>query len=342
MMDITSHRKNIEDILKTRPDGKLIHHESQTLEFKESFNYGSLAEYYRDFAAFANNKGGYLVFGVKDKPRKRVGLSEKSKELFDNLDPEGVTGHLMEDFGGHINWEHGIIEQDGMCFGYFYVAASAMKPIICKKDEGKTLKEAEIYYRYNGRTQRILYPELEAIINRRMADQNRQWMEMALKVGKAGGPANAAILDLEKRTLDAEAQVLVVDEKLVDRIKFIKEGEFVEKEGAPALKLVGDVTPVNKVEVVKHEKMNPLKEYPLSATELAIQVQEKSGIKRNDIWKIINKSKIKENRDYAYYNFRYKRQEDDYLLHGRVASGINSIYKPAAVDYIIQLAQNWQ
>lgn len=210
-MDITSHRNVIEDILKTRPDGKLVHHESQTLEFKESFNYGSLAEYYRDFAAFANNKGGYLVFGVKDKPRKRVGLNEKSKEQFDNLDPEGVTGHLLEDFGGRINWEHSIIELDGQYFGYFYVAESKEKPIICKKDEGKTLK-----------------------------------------VGKAGGPTNAAILDLEKRTLDAEAQVLVVDEKLVERIKFVKEGEFVEKEGAPALKLVGDVTPVNKVEVVDY------------------------------------------------------------------------------------------
>ena len=336
-MDIASHRKILEDILKTRPDGTLIHREGQTLEFKESFNYGGLSEYYRDFAAFANNRGGYLVFGVKDKPRKRVGLNEKAKDLFENLDPETVTGHLLEDFGGRINWICDMIELDGKTFAYFYVAESQEKPIICKKDENKVLKEAEIYYRYSGRTQRILYPELDAIIRRRLTGQNRQWMEMALKFGKTG-PANAAILDLEQRTLDTENQVLVVDEKLVERIKFIKEGEFDEKEGAPTLKLVGDVTAVNKVEVVKHEKVNPINEYPLSGAELAKQIHEKGGVKYNLIWDIIRVNKIKENKEYAYYNFRYKKQADEYLKTGRVAQGVPSIYKPEAVDYIIQLA----
>lgn len=340
-MSIIEHRKVIEEILRTRVDGKLYRREGQTLEFKESFNYGSLAEYYRDFAAFANNRGGYLVFGIKDKPRMRVGLSEKSKEQFDNLDAEGVTGHLLEDFGGRINWEHDMFELDGKFYGYFYVAESKEKPIICKKDEGKILKEAEIYYRYNGRTQRILYPELDAIIRRRLTEQNRQWMEMAVKFGKTG-PANAAILDLEQRTLDTENQVLVVDEKLVERIKFIKEGEFDEKEGAPTLKIVGEVTPVNKVEVVRHEKINPLAEYPLTATEVARLVKAKAGIGHNIVWQIIDRYKIKSNSEYAYYNFRNKSQKDDYLLNGRVATCTPSIYKPSVVDHIIKLAQNGQ
>ena len=41
-MDRTIHKQNIEDILKTRDDGTLIHRESQTLEFKESFNFKSI------------------------------------------------------------------------------------------------------------------------------------------------------------------------------------------------------------------------------------------------------------------------------------------------------------
>ena len=51
------HNKEVEDFLRTRDDGTLVHSESMTLEFKESFNYAGLADYYRDFAAFANNKG---------------------------------------------------------------------------------------------------------------------------------------------------------------------------------------------------------------------------------------------------------------------------------------------
>lgn len=51
------HNKEVEDFLRTHDDGTLVHSESMTLEFKESFNYAGLADYYRDFAAFANNKG---------------------------------------------------------------------------------------------------------------------------------------------------------------------------------------------------------------------------------------------------------------------------------------------
>lgn len=47
----------MEDLLKLKGDGNLYHRESQYLEFKESFNLAGLADYYRDFAAFANNNG---------------------------------------------------------------------------------------------------------------------------------------------------------------------------------------------------------------------------------------------------------------------------------------------
>jgi hypothetical protein len=58
----------------------LFHREGQELEFKEQFNLAGLADYFRDFAAFANNKGGYLVFGVKDSPRIPIGLAPSSLE----------------------------------------------------------------------------------------------------------------------------------------------------------------------------------------------------------------------------------------------------------------------
>ena len=48
----------IKQLLKVKSDGCLYHRESQTLEFKEAFNFAGLAEYFRDFAAFANSKGG--------------------------------------------------------------------------------------------------------------------------------------------------------------------------------------------------------------------------------------------------------------------------------------------
>src|SRR5690606_339644 len=117
-----------EQILKLKEDGILYHRESQNLEFKESFNLAGLADYFRDFAAFSNNKGGYLVFGVKDRPRRElVGLSAKASELFDKIDPEQISGFLLEIFSSNISWEYELYELNNMKFGFFYIYESNQK-----------------------------------------------------------------------------------------------------------------------------------------------------------------------------------------------------------------------
>lgn len=56
------------------------------------------------------------------------------------------------------------------------------------------------------------------------------------------GPARALIADLDKGILDGGKRPIVIDPTLLAQIKFIREGEFDEKFGAPTLKLVGEVT----------------------------------------------------------------------------------------------------
>lgn len=331
----------VKELLSTRQDGIVRHRESQTLEFKENFNFAGLAEYFRDFAAFANNKGGWLIFGVKDRPRRELlGLSDKSQEQLEKLDPEKISGYLLEDFAGNISWEFDFVDIQDMKFGVFHVFESEIKPIICKKDESDTLKNGEIYYRYGGRTQKILYPELEAIINHRIDKQNLQWMDLVAKIAKSG-PQNAAILDVEKGVISKNnAQILVVDDALAKSVKWIKEGHFTETEGAPTLKLVGEVQPIETVEIVKKEKINRLREYPLSATELAERIRQGVNIPKSDIWRIIHENSIKSNPDYSIYNFRNKSQEEEYESSGKIPKGVPSIYKEAAIDYIINVYKN--
>lgn len=335
---------NIEEIrqlLRLRDDGNLYHRESQTLEFKEAFNFAGLAEYFRDFAAFANNKGGWLIFGVKDRPKRElIGLSDKSYNQLDKFDPEKISGFLLNIFTGNIEWEHDVLEINGQKFGVFYISEALIKPIICKKDEEDILKNGEIYFRYGGRTQKIQYAELEAIINRRIEQQNIQWMDLVSKIAKSG-PQNAAILDVEKGLIEKNnSQILVIDDSLAREMKWIKEGHFTEKEGAPALKLIGEVQPVDTVEVIKKEKVNRLREYPLSAKELAEAVKGKTNINQQDIWRIINENHIKDNPDYSIYNFRNKRQEETFEQTGIVPKGVPSIYKASTVDYIVQIIRN--
>jgi predicted HTH transcriptional regulator len=61
-------------------DDRLISRESGWLEFKESFNWNAKDKYAKSMAAFANNKGGFIVFGIKDKPRDLVGLRSNNFE----------------------------------------------------------------------------------------------------------------------------------------------------------------------------------------------------------------------------------------------------------------------
>jgi hypothetical protein len=324
-------------------EGRLHHRENQELEFKEQFNFAGLAEYFRDFAAFANNRGGYLIFGVTDSPRKATGLSVSAANQFDKVDPEKITGYILNLFSTEIIWRHDVISHKGKKFGYFRVFEHHAKPVIAKKDEGKDqeIRNGDIYYRYGGRTQRIQSSELENIINGRIEQTNRSWIDLMSKIGSIG-PQNAAILDTEAGVVEkGKNQVLVIDDALLKKISFIKEGEFSETEGAKTLKLIGDVVPVDRVEVIKLEKEHLTKQYPLSAAELAEEVKKKCpSAKQNGVWIAIRENDMKNNKDYSAYNFRNKKQEDAFHDTGTVPSNTPSIYNHKAIDFICRILEN--
>jgi len=333
-------KSEIIEILRVSDSGYLFHREGQELEFKEQFNFSSLADYFRDFAAFSNNKGGYLVFGVQDSPRIPNGLSENALDQFEKIDPEKISGFLLNIFSGNINWEQASFKIDNKHFGVFRIYKAVTKPIIAKKDEGKEqiIKNGEIYFRYGGRTQKIQFPELEAIINKRVEQNNSQWLDLMSKIGKAG-PENAAILDTEKSIIEKEnSKILVVDEKLASQLKFIKEGKFVEKKGATTLKLVGNVTPIDHVEVVKKVKEDLIKQFPYSATQLAAEVKKLiPNSSTQDVWRIIRENDLKNDFDYSAYNFRNKQQEDIYKESGKIPSVCPSIYNKNGIEFIANI-----
>lgn len=332
----------VKELLRLK-DGRLYHREGQELEFKEQFNLAGLADYFRDFAAFANNRGGYLIFGVKNAPRIHIGLSEASHQQFEKVDPEKISGYLLEIYSSNITWEQATVTINKKVFGLFRIHESLTKPVIAKKDEGKDqiIRNGEIYYRYGGRTQKIQYAELENIIGRKIEQNNMHWLDLMAKIGRAG-PQNAAILDTERAIIEkGEAKILVVDQTLADKLKFIKEGEFNTKTGAATLKLIGDVIPVDKVEVVKKVRENLIRSYPLSAMELAGAVKEiLPKAKYNDIWQTITNNKLKGDIDYSAYNFRNKSQEDKYKETKSVPSSIPSIYNSKAVDLIVKILRD--
>ena len=314
-------------------EGALDSREGEEIEFKEQFNLAGLPDYLRDFAAFANNHGGYLIFGVKDSPRILQGLNDKSIEHFQKVDPEKIAAFLLELFSPNIRWEQTDIEINGNIYGVFKIEEALTKPVIAKRDAG-SIKNGEIYYRYAGRTQKIEYAELEAIIQGRIQQVIDQWMNLMSKIAKIG-PQNVTLLNNQTRSLEAgDNTFLTIDEELFGKIEFIKQEHFSTDDEVEALEIVGDVRPI--LGVIQEVKENLLTEYPLSATEVVKSVKEQlPNISRNKVWEIIKNNNMKDNREYSVYNFRNKKHEDLYKETGKLPGGTPSIYSHEAVDFIV-------
>lgn len=222
---------------------RVISRESSSLEFKESFGWASLSKYLKTSAAYANTKGGYIVFGIANKPHRLCGLSGSNLKLFEDIDPEKISRHFNEHFAPEIEWSIQEYELHEKIFGLLYIYEAKDKPVVCKKDAGKELKEGDIYYRYRGRSERIKYPELKAILEAKRETEQRLWMQHIENIARIG-VREAGIFDLHNGSVTGSGGSFLIDESLLSQLSFIKEGEFSEIKGKPTLKLIGHVEPM--------------------------------------------------------------------------------------------------
>ena len=98
------------------PD-RIIARESSVLEFKQSFNWASKDEYAKSMAAFANNRGGYIIFGIKDQPRELAGLQSNN---FETTDEAKITTYLNDVFSPELIFEKFVVEVKSKNIGILY------------------------------------------------------------------------------------------------------------------------------------------------------------------------------------------------------------------------------
>ena len=104
------------------------------------------------------------------------------------------------------------------------------------------------------------------------------------------------------------------------------------------MKLVGNVTSIDQIEVVKKVKEDLIKQFPYSATQLATEVKKLiPSCSIQDVWRIIRENDLKSNFDYSAYNFRNKQQEDIYKENGTVPPVCPSIYNKNAIEFIANI-----
>lgn len=220
---------------------RLVSRESGWLEFKSSFNWAGREQYARTIAAFANNRGGYIVFGVKEKPHVVVGVDLGK---FNDIDPSKISEYLNRTFGIDVAWEARVVQFLEKNLVIFYIPPAVRKPVfpVASGDRGH-IQEGEIYYRYRGRTQKIRYAELTALLDAERKREQAAWLRLFRQIAKAG-IHNVALLDLATGRGIARGANFLVDESLLSQLKFVREGEFTQKSGALALKVMGDVSVV--------------------------------------------------------------------------------------------------
>lgn len=250
-MDIFSEDKlnKIFKCYEGQDSTKIISRESTTLEFKASFSTSAIPRYAKTMAAFANRDGGYIIFGVKNNPRMVIGLKDHT---FDEYDDEKFVKNSNEYFSPEIKYDRIQIDYKELKVGIIYVFPAESKPVVCTKNynsgDKQLLREGAIYYRYRSASSEIKYPDLKILLNKQKEDERKLWLQTFAKVAKIG-VNNLSLIDLKNGTVSIghfpKNKDIFINEELLKQIKLIKEGQFVEKDGAPTLKIIGEIKSVS-------------------------------------------------------------------------------------------------
>lgn len=292
--------KDFAEIIIVKIDGRLKHRESKNLEFKANYNFNSFNTYSKTFCAFANNSGGMVIFGIKDKPREPIGMTNDN---FANIEVEKISEYLNNHFAPEINFSIHDFKDGNKKFGVFVIEQSRNKPVMCiRETKGQVANEGDIYYRYAGRSEKIKYPELKLILEENREFEKKKWMEHIQSIAKIG-PQNIALIDVYRGHIESPAdKKIIIDKQLLKDIKIIQEGRFVEKDGAPALKLIGTIEGIDPVvaDINLHDDFYTTKEL---GEKLGLLSEKKSTAY---ITALVWKFKIQDNSQYYQHKNNQK------------------------------------
>ena len=225
----------LKTILEVNELGHIRRRESTVLEFKANFNFGQVDKYAKAMAAFANNRGGILLFGVTNRPRLPKGMTN---DKFLEIDPERIANELNKIFQPEIHWTIRDLIVDGKNFGFLIVKESKNKPVMARINKGDFIKEGAIFYRYNARNELIKYSEMRGIVDSIKNKERKLWLSHLKQIAHIG-PEHTGIFNPKDGLVKGPSGAFIIDSSILPLLQFIREGEFVEKDGAPAVKLIG-------------------------------------------------------------------------------------------------------
>ncbi len=213
--------------------------ETDEFECKQNFNLNGFSKPLRTIAGLANNRGGYLFFGVKDMP-DNFAVCGLADDRFTNTDQSKFSQIIRSVLEPTPRFCVKTLKLDEHTVGVIHIEPHTAKPVIACKTEGSFVAEGAIYFRYPGETRAICYADLRTILDERDRSSREAVLPMVQRLLELG-PKDAMVANLADGQLEGGQRPIMIDQQLIEKIKFIRDGEFEEKEGAATLRLVGDV-----------------------------------------------------------------------------------------------------
>ncbi|MEQ8332512.1 ATP-binding protein [Nisaea sp.] len=225
-----------------REDGNwyLSDGETSDQECKADFDPRRMEPIIRAIAALANHRGGFVFIGVNNADFRVLGMTGTS---FQETDIVRITDRAKTLLTPTPVFAKELIEVGGHAVGVIHVEKHHSPPVIVCRD-ANGLEDGTILFRYPGQSSKIKFGDLLEILRQRDRAAQQVLLASASRLSEIGAD-RALILDTNKGELDAGTKRITIDRTLADQLEFIREGEFNEQQGAPALRLVGDVHAVD-------------------------------------------------------------------------------------------------
>lgn len=240
--------------LEKNTNGDLVTNlrENEKIEFKKSIYISAdclSKDYLKTICAFANNRGGVMIFGIRPNNFIIEGIKSKYHELDNRYASTLIKQHIQ----GSLEFELFTHQFGNKVVGFLTIGRANKRPVMLKDNyqlENKTLNAGEIFFRYPGQNRRIDFNDLEALIEEEAQDRFKK-LTNKLHAIMSVGPDKIDLMNTEtgEILLGNDKSKLVLDKEILDQLNLIKKGKIVETDGAPAYVIKGyinseDVVPV--------------------------------------------------------------------------------------------------
>lgn len=215
--------------------------ESSDLEFKRDFTLQVVRKSLKTVAAFSNCRGGWIVFGVSDRPRNLVGVRKQ------DIDDGEISEQIVQAISPVPDWSICRFEIMGRKVVALEVQPLERPPVVALRDLSSRdggeplLRQGVIYTRRRGQTSPITGAEFTHLLRSR-DEQIQSQIFQFLSRGRSIGFDRAIVAGQpEGEKLNDQKMSFYVPAAAARDLQIIDRARLVDEAGAPAYELAGQV-----------------------------------------------------------------------------------------------------